>query len=201
MQCAAKDPGSRRNGVNCNKCRAGSRKRCANSKDYEFENAEAKADFDELLAEYENIRDLENFRERFNHMFHGPKSLSYRRGARADARNGADAPARTGPDVRATSRPSRWKICKRLLGQQALQDFQNLRQVMMLLRQSGYMAQKGDHLQLSPKGVRRIGQLALRDIYQGLLKDRAGSPSAPTIVESPKSGLTRSEAVCVSAIR
>src|SRR6185437_5628392 len=45
----------------------------------------------------------------------------------------------------------------------------------MLLNQSGYMVHKGDHLQLSPKGVRRIGQLALRDIYQGLLKDRAGS--------------------------
>jgi uncharacterized protein with von Willebrand factor type A (vWA) domain len=64
---------------------------------------------------------------------------------------------------------------KDLLGQQAQQDFQSLRQVMMLLSESGYMVQKGDHLALSPKGVRRIGQLALRDIYQGLLKDRAGS--------------------------
>ena len=36
------------------------------------------------------------------------------------------------------------------------------------------MVPKGDHFQLSPKGVRRIGQLALRDIYQSLLKDRAG---------------------------
>src|SRR5712692_8180391 len=42
---------------------------------YEFEDAQAKADFDELLAEYKNIRDLENFRDRFNHMFHGPKNL------------------------------------------------------------------------------------------------------------------------------
>ncbi len=44
---------------------------------YEFEDAQAKADFDELLEEYENIRDLENFRERNQHMFHGPKSLNY----------------------------------------------------------------------------------------------------------------------------
>jgi uncharacterized protein with von Willebrand factor type A (vWA) domain len=29
-------------------------------------------------------------------------------------------------------------------------------------------------MQLSPKGVRKIGQLALRDIYQGLLRDRTG---------------------------
>ena len=36
-----------------------------------------KAEFDELLKEYENIRDLENFKERNQHLFHGPKSLNY----------------------------------------------------------------------------------------------------------------------------
>ena len=60
------------------------------------------------------------------------------------------------------------------MGQQAMQDFQNLRQVVLLLKNSGYVTQKGNQLQLSPKGVRRIGELALRDIYQGLLKDRHG---------------------------
>ena len=127
----------------------------------------------QLLAEYENIRDLENFRDRNQHMFHGPKSLDYRGGARADARDGADAPARAGSDV--------GQLRHHLDGGLAaapraasLADFQNLKQVMVLLAQSGYMMPKGDHYQLSPKGVRRIGQLALRDIYQNLLKDRSG---------------------------
>src|SRR5258708_34615266 len=44
---------------------------------YEFEDSDAKADFDALLEEYENIRDLENFRARNQHMFHGPKRLGY----------------------------------------------------------------------------------------------------------------------------
>jgi len=44
---------------------------------HEFEDAQAKEDFDQLLEEYENIRDLENFRDRNQHMFHGPKSLGY----------------------------------------------------------------------------------------------------------------------------
>src|SRR5258708_34358204 len=44
---------------------------------YEFEDSDAKADFDALLEEYENIRDLENFRDRNQHMFHGPNSLGY----------------------------------------------------------------------------------------------------------------------------
>jgi uncharacterized protein with von Willebrand factor type A (vWA) domain len=142
--------------------------------DYEFENAQAKADFEELLAEYENIRDLENFRERFNHMFHGPKSLSYLEAL--ELMREMEKMRQLEQDLMQGNFESiSLEDLQEMLGQQALQDFQNLRQVMMILRQSGYMAQKGDHLQLSPKGVRRIGQLALRDIYQGLLKDRAGS--------------------------
>jgi uncharacterized protein with von Willebrand factor type A (vWA) domain len=141
---------------------------------YEFENAEAKKDFDDLLAEYENIRDLENFRERYNHMFHGPKSLDYQEAL--DLMREMERMRQLEQDLMSGNFETiSMDDLKEMLGQQAHQDFQNLKQVMMLLNQSGYMAQKGDHLQLSPKGVRRIGQLALRDIYQGLLKDRSGS--------------------------
>ncbi len=141
---------------------------------YEFENAEAKKDFDDLLAEYENVRDLENFRERYNHMFHGPKSLDYPEAL--DLMREMERMRQLEQDLMSGNFDTiSMDDLKEMLGQQAHQDFQNLKQVMMLLNQSGYMAQKGDHMQLSPKGVRRIGQLALRDIYQGLLKDRAGS--------------------------
>jgi uncharacterized protein with von Willebrand factor type A (vWA) domain len=141
---------------------------------YQFEDAQAQADFDELLAEYDNVRDLENFRERYNHMFHGPKSLNYRESL--DLMREMERMRQLEQDLtQGNFETISMEDLKELLGQQAQQDFQNLRQVMMLLQQSGYMVQKGDQMQLSPKGVRRIGQLALRDIYQGLLKDRAGS--------------------------
>jgi uncharacterized protein with von Willebrand factor type A (vWA) domain len=141
---------------------------------YEFEDGDAKADFDELLSEYENIRDLENFRDRFGHMFHGPKSLDYEQSL--DLMREMERMRQLEQDLmQGNFETISMEDLKDLLGQQAQQDFQNLRQVLMLLQNSGYMAQKGDHMQLSPKGVRRIGQLALRDIYQGLLKDRAGS--------------------------
>jgi len=141
---------------------------------YEFENAEAKKDFDDLLAEYENIRDLENFRERYNHMFHGPKSLDYQEAL--ELMREMERMRQLEQDLMSGNFETiSMDDLKEMLGQQAHQDFQNLKQVMLLLNQSGYMAQKGEHLQLSPKGVRRIGQLALRDIYQGLLKDRSGS--------------------------
>ena len=140
---------------------------------YEFEDAQAKEDFDELLEEYENIRDLENFRDRNQHMFHGPKSLGYQDAL--DLMREMERMRQLEQDLMSGNFDTiSMEDLQQILGQQASKDFQNLKQVMVLLTQSGYMVPKGDHFQLSPKGVRRIGQLALRDIYQNLLKDRAG---------------------------
>jgi uncharacterized protein with von Willebrand factor type A (vWA) domain len=141
---------------------------------YDFEDAQARADFEELLREYENIRDLENFRDRNQHLFHGPKSLGYREAL--DLMNEMERMKQLEQDLMSGNfdRISPDEL-RELLGQQALQDFQDLRQVMLMLEQGSYMIQKGEHMALSPKGVRRIGQLALRDIYQGLLKDRHGA--------------------------
>ncbi|MGH7988063.1 MAG: VWA domain-containing protein, partial [Candidatus Binataceae bacterium] len=141
---------------------------------YDFEDARARAEFEELLSEYDNIRDLENFRDRYNHMFHGPKSLDYQQAL--ELMREMERMRQLEQDLMSGNfEKVSLEQLQEMLGQQAARDFQNLKQVMLLLNESGYMVQKGDHLQLSPKGVRRIGQLALRDIYQSLLKDRTGS--------------------------
>ena len=141
---------------------------------YEFENAEAKADFEALLEEYDNIRDLENFRDRFGQMFHGPKSLDYQQAL--DLMREMERLKQLEQELMSGNFDSiSTHDVKELLGQQALQDFQNLRHMSLMLTESGYLIQKGGQTQLSPKGVRKIGQLALRDIYQNLIKDRAGS--------------------------
>jgi len=141
---------------------------------YDFEDAQAKADFDELLEEYENIRDLENFRDRNQHMFHGQKGLGYQESL--ELMREMERMRQLEQDLMSGNFETiSMEDLERILGQQALKDFQNLKQVMVLLADSGYVMPKGDHSQLSPKGVRRIGQLALRDIYKNLLKDRGGS--------------------------
>ena len=52
-----------------------------------------------------------------------------------------------------------------------------------LLKRDWAMAQREGRTKLTPKGVRKLGQLALRDIYQGLLKDVEAwlmtAPAAP----------------------
>jgi uncharacterized protein with von Willebrand factor type A (vWA) domain len=141
---------------------------------HEFEDARAREDFDALLKEYENIRDLENFRERNQHLFTGPKSLNYREALQLmremDRMKQLEQDLMSGNFDKISP-----EDLSAILGRQAEQDFQNLREAMLLLEDGGYILNKGEHMALSPKGVRRIGQLALRDIYQGLLKDRGGS--------------------------
>jgi uncharacterized protein with von Willebrand factor type A (vWA) domain len=66
-------------------------------------------------------------------------------------------------------------LVREFLGTDALLHVATLRQMLALLGQAGYITGREGPVRLSPKGIRRIGQLALRDIYQGLLRDRAGS--------------------------
>ena len=137
---------------------------------------QARAEFENLLEELENIRALEEFQRRYGELFHGPAVARLRRGARADARDGAPASSSRSScssgdleriEPRGPARPARRS--------RRAQDFQHLQQ-MMLLARAGRLphARARAASQLSPKGVRKIGQLALRDIYQGLLRDRPG---------------------------
>ena len=48
-----------------------------------------------------------------------------------------------------------------------------------MLRDSGFLTERGGRLRLSAKGIGRIGQLALRDIYQDMLRDRPGTHEMP----------------------
>ena len=69
--------GSTRSSASCSGCRAGSRRRFASSKAMSSRTPRRAPISTALLKEYENIRDLENFRDRNQHLFHGPKSLNY----------------------------------------------------------------------------------------------------------------------------
>jgi uncharacterized protein with von Willebrand factor type A (vWA) domain len=140
---------------------------------YQFEDSKARADYEDLLKEYENIRDLEIFRERQGQKFRGPKSLEYPEAVdlmrSMEKMRDLEQALSAGQIDRLTDEDVRMA-----LGAEGLQDLENLKQLALMLEQSGYLMPRGEHLTLSPKGVRRIGQLALRDIFRGLLRDRPG---------------------------
>src|SRR5207237_6241586 len=61
-----------------------------------------------------------------------------------------------------------------VLGPEARQVLDQRRQVSDVLEKAGYVERKGRRMELTPRGMRRIGQSALRDIFDQLKKTRMG---------------------------
>jgi uncharacterized protein with von Willebrand factor type A (vWA) domain len=57
-----------------------------------------------------------------------------------------------------------------LLGDEAAETFRQLKQFLEVLEQAGYIRRKGGNWELTPRGVRKIGQKALGEIYAQLKK-------------------------------
>ena len=66
------------------------------------------------------------------------------------------------------------EMVKELLGDDAAEDLENLRDITRALEEAGYIQRKGSGYELTPRGMRKIGQKALRDVFAQLRKDRAG---------------------------
>jgi uncharacterized protein with von Willebrand factor type A (vWA) domain len=65
-------------------------------------------------------------------------------------------------------------LAEQLLGPQARQQLDRMRQVTDVLEKAGYVERRDRRLELTPRGMRRIGQGALRDIFDQLKKARIG---------------------------
>lgn len=139
----------------------------------DFSDADARRDLENLLERIEDIDSVERFRDRHRDRFHGPESLGF------------DETLELMREIARLERLQQQLLdgdfenidadaLRQALGDRAAGDFTNLRRMMMVLQQSGALQTKGDKTTLSPKGVRKLGRLALRDIYQGLLRDRSG---------------------------
>jgi uncharacterized protein with von Willebrand factor type A (vWA) domain len=141
--------------------------------DYEFVDPQARDAFAALRERLDDVRDLEDFQRRFGDLFHGPESLGF-----------DDA-------VQLMREMERWRRLEeqllagghdpvdldqlgQALGPAAQRMFQTLKGVLTALLDAGWVTRREGRAELSAKGVRKIGQLALREIYQGLLRDKPG---------------------------
>ena len=61
-----------------------------------------------------------------------------------------------------------------LLGDQSAESLQRLAEMTRLLEEAGLVANTEGQLSLTPRAVRRLGQNALGDLYQRLIRDRTG---------------------------
>ena len=65
-------------------------------------------------------------------------------------------------------------LAEQVLGPEARQSLDQLRQMTEVLEKAGYVERRDRRLELTPRGLRRIGQSALRDIFEQLKKSRIG---------------------------
>ena len=143
---------------------------------YTFEDPQASSEFQELLSQLEQIRRLENSIRREGNLFRGQLPVNFQ-----EAQEVLDQIEEL---RRLESQLSSMRLedvdtdlLKNMLGQDILQDFKGIMRMESLLEEGGYVVDRGDHFELTPRGVRRIGQLALRDIYRQLKRDAVGRHS------------------------
>ena len=66
------------------------------------------------------------------------------------------------------------QLFKELMGDEAAKELEAIRNITRTLEEAGYIRLKGNKYELTPRGMRKIGQKALRDVFAQLRKDRTG---------------------------
>ena len=67
------------------------------------------------------------------------------------------------------------QLLKEVLGEEALQGLTHLGSITDVLEEAGYIRMRGSRLELTPKGMRKIGQKALQEIFFLIKHDHIGT--------------------------
>jgi len=69
-------------------------------------------------------------------------------------------------------------VLQRVLGEEAAQEVEKLAHLSESLQEAGYIRQEGNRYELTPKGIRRIGEQALRELFAFMRRDWLGGHEA-----------------------
>ena len=67
------------------------------------------------------------------------------------------------------------ELVRKTLGEESYRYLENLKTITKKLEDAGYICREGQGFKMTPQGIRKIGQKALRDIFSQLKKDQFGS--------------------------
>ena len=62
-----------------------------------------------------------------------------------------------------------------IAGEDARRQLERLQQVVQQLEEAGYLRREGDRIDLTPRGIRKLAERALTEVFSQLKKDRVGS--------------------------
>src|ERR1700704_5672552 len=132
-----------------------------------------------LAANLEELRPMDDLRRRYP--FRGEESLNFEQAMQVmqDLQE-MDRLERQMREAIDTADPSTIDrdMLARQLGEDAKDQLDQLEQITKLLEEAGLVERNGDQLELTPRAIRKIGQKALRDIFQHLTRDRFGNHEA-----------------------
>jgi uncharacterized protein with von Willebrand factor type A (vWA) domain len=67
------------------------------------------------------------------------------------------------------------KLVEELLGQTEAEELRRMREITRMLEEAGYIRKDRGRYELTPRGMRKIGEKALNSVFASLKKDRAGT--------------------------
>src|SRR5207253_3791411 len=139
-----------------------------------------RVDMMELAQNLESLAPMEQMRTRFP--FRGDESLPFNEAMRMMSRlqqmEGLEDQlneARRMDDLEAIDSEK----VKQLLGDEEYQSVEQLKELMKMLEEAGYIQKKGNRWELTARGIRKIGQKALQDIFNKLKRDGFGRHVSP----------------------
>jgi uncharacterized protein with von Willebrand factor type A (vWA) domain len=141
---------------------------------HEWEDADAEADYRELLEDQAETRALEDFQARNCQQLRGGQNLSFE-----EALELMRQVERLGQMARNLLEGNFESISldelRELAGEEGVESIMILRDLRGRLEQAGYVREGQAGLELTPRAIRRIGELALEDIYGALKRGAAGA--------------------------
>jgi uncharacterized protein with von Willebrand factor type A (vWA) domain len=138
-----------------------------------FLDREAAAAFEALAEDADDVRRLSDFIRRHGDLFVGPTALDFDEALelldRLDALRRLEEQI-LNRDLDAIDADE----AAELLGQELAEAVGQLREMLAVLGEAGYVVPKGGRIVLTPKGARKLGRLALREIHESLVYDAGG---------------------------
>src|SRR5579884_1181038 len=140
-----------------------------------FQNQEMQQELDELAMNLEQLYPMGSMRRQYP--FQGDDSLSFMEAMRLmqelQEMDQLEKQLQRARDPQALDQIDADRV-RELLGEEAARSLEQLKQLTKMLEEAGYIVKKGNRWELTPRGIRRIGQKALRDIFQHLKRDNFG---------------------------
>ena len=153
---------------------AGLLEKIRNLKDFPFENLESRETFQEWEERETDIRDLLDFYSSWGQFFKGKTSLDFEQALELMRE------LQSLEEMAQQIQSGQWtqidrETLEKLLGDEASQSFAILLQVPGALAQEGLINFSKDGIDLTPRGIRSIGEMAFGDLYHMVKRDRQGS--------------------------